>query len=89
MIIIWTEADTAHWRIYVAPGGDELTQFDLVTLYGFGNLGQDWVKLCFISYPMASHYLYPEYWFVDSLTHRDKILWNLNQRTDISIEGKE
>ena len=24
--IIWTDADTIHWRIYVAMGGDELTQ---------------------------------------------------------------
>ena len=26
--IIWTNADTIHWRIYAAPGGDELIMED-------------------------------------------------------------
>ena len=27
--IIWTSADTIHWRMYAALGGDELTINDL------------------------------------------------------------
>ena len=28
--IIWTNADPIHWRIYAAPGGDELTNMDWI-----------------------------------------------------------
>ena len=31
--IFWTNVDLIHWRIYAAPGGDELTHCGLVMPY--------------------------------------------------------